>query len=128
VDPEGHVDFMSYCNPVWVSDYTFRAIYDQMVAVEQETRPVEGAPAEPQAMRVYHVERDGSLRAGPRMHGRGRSVDDVVLEDASQRRLGSVRGSFQPLSNIGEGLLVTRDEIPPEMLQRTRLARPLVGR
>ena len=29
-----YVDFMSYCNPVWVSDYTWKAIYDRMQKVD----------------------------------------------------------------------------------------------
>lgn len=31
-------DFMSYCNPVWVSDYTFAALYEHMVVVERTKR------------------------------------------------------------------------------------------
>jgi len=33
VDSDDHVDFMSYCSPVWVSDYTWKAINDRMVKV-----------------------------------------------------------------------------------------------
>ena len=132
VDPEEHVDFMSYCNPVWVSDYTFAGIYDRMVEVDREKRPVEEAPpsAEPQAMKTYHVERDGSLRVGPTIRTRvasGTEGKEIVLEDASHRTVGSVRGSWHPLSNIGGGILVTPTEIPASTLKRARLARPVLA-
>jgi len=132
VDPEDRVDFMSYCNPVWVSDYTFAGIYDRMVEVERAKRPVEGAPpptpAEPQAMKVYHVGKDGSLRAGPTIRTSVHAGEEVVLEDGSHRMLGSIRGSFHPLSNVGGGLLVTPHEIPASTLARTQYARPVVAR
>lgn len=33
MDGEEHADFMSYCSPVWVSDYTWKAIFDRMAKV-----------------------------------------------------------------------------------------------
>ena len=33
VSDDDHEDFMSYCGPVWVSDYTYKAIFDRMQKV-----------------------------------------------------------------------------------------------
>ena len=33
VSNDDHSDFMSYCSPVWVSDYTYKAIFDRMTKV-----------------------------------------------------------------------------------------------
>jgi hypothetical protein len=33
VSSDDHSDFMSYCSPVWVSDYTYKAIFDRMTKV-----------------------------------------------------------------------------------------------
>lgn len=33
VDPEATRDFMSYCDPTWVSDYTWKALYERIAAV-----------------------------------------------------------------------------------------------
>lgn len=33
VSSDDHADFMSYCDPVWVSDYTYKAIFDRMSRV-----------------------------------------------------------------------------------------------
>lgn len=35
VSSDGYSDFMSYCAPVWVSDYTYKAIFDRMVKVRE---------------------------------------------------------------------------------------------
>lgn len=34
VSSDDHSDFMSYCSPVWVSDYTYKAIFDRMTKVQ----------------------------------------------------------------------------------------------
>jgi hypothetical protein len=34
-DPSEYVDFMSYCAPVWVSDYTYRAIAERVAVVNE---------------------------------------------------------------------------------------------
>lgn len=40
IDPDGgHYDFMSYCNPVWVSDYTFKGLWEAADAVQKSKRP-----------------------------------------------------------------------------------------
>lgn len=33
VDPDATKDFMSYCDPTWVSDYTWQALYERIAAV-----------------------------------------------------------------------------------------------
>ncbi len=132
VDPSEYVDFMSYCEPVWVSDYTFAGLYDRMLEVEREKRPTgdTGAPPKQQAMKTYHVGKDGSFRAGPtiRVSSTMRGTDEIVLEDASHHRVGSIRGSFRPISNIGGGILVTPEELPASTLKSARFARPVTVR
>jgi hypothetical protein len=38
LDPNRTVDMMSYCAPIWVSDYTWAALYDQIRGVERSPR------------------------------------------------------------------------------------------
>lgn len=33
-NPDTHVDLMGYCDPAWVSDYTYRAFFDRMQAID----------------------------------------------------------------------------------------------
>lgn len=123
VDPEEVYDFMSYCSPVWVSDYTFAGIYDRMVEVDREKRPDVSEPPS-QAMKTYHVAKDGTLRPGRTIRGGFvGSSDELVLENGAHQAVGKVRGSFHALSNIGGGILVTPTEIPAATLKRARFAR-----
>jgi hypothetical protein len=40
LDPDKYVDFMSYCDPQWISDYTFRGIFKRAKAVDQSPKIV----------------------------------------------------------------------------------------
>ncbi|MDF2692605.1 MAG: hypothetical protein K0S65_988 [Labilithrix sp.] len=124
IDPSDRVDFMSYCNPVWVSDYTFAGLYDRMIEVELAKRP--GVGEATRRLKTYHVAKDGSLRPGPTIQGVPSTADELVLENAAHQWLGRVRGSFRPLSNIGGGILVTPTEIPAATLKGARFARAVV--
>lgn len=81
LDPQGRSrDFMSYCSPVWTSDYTYQGIFERMDLITQQmaeltkksgTAPagaggsVPGAGAVPQAMQTFRIAKDGSVHAGP---------------------------------------------------------------
>lgn len=61
LSPGGYVDMMSYCDPVWVSDYTYKALYNDQVAngafiwaPTQESLLIQGSVAE-----------DGSVTLNP---------------------------------------------------------------
>jgi hypothetical protein len=65
-DPEGGSrDFMSYCHPVWTSDYTFAALYQRMVDVERTKRPAALAPDD--VAKTIAVAKDGTQTKGPRV-------------------------------------------------------------
>ena len=38
LDPNAYVDFMSYCGPIWISDYTFEALAQRISSVNQALR------------------------------------------------------------------------------------------
>ncbi len=78
VDPGSRVfDFMSYCHPTWVSDYTFAGLYERMVKVEQTKRPEGAEPTggaggaektkRTASVQISRVLPDGSVRPGPRV-------------------------------------------------------------
>lgn len=62
VDPNDRIyDFMGYCSPVWVSDYTFKGLYEEMLAVSTEGQPERtGTPT-----RSWRASADGQLTPGP---------------------------------------------------------------
>jgi len=90
VDPSRAKDFMSYCGPTWISDYTYAGLYERLEYVSG------GASASPQkstgsksAMQTYRVRADGSVRPGPIVDVAGAAPlaghggVDIVYEGAS---------------------------------------------
>lgn len=76
IDPGSRVfDFMSYCHPTWVSDYTFAGLYERMVKVAETKRtevPMTGGAgsssgADGSFVRISHVQPDGTVRPGPKV-------------------------------------------------------------
>ena len=69
IDPATTADFMGYCDPTWVSDYTWNGLYERIEALAQLY-----PPAPPAAVRLVHANlAAGTLRIGALLHGRGRS-------------------------------------------------------
>ena len=61
VDPAGKArDFMSYCDPIWVSDYTYQGLFDRLSIVDKGFK----SSASRRSYRVMHVGKDGALRIG----------------------------------------------------------------
>jgi hypothetical protein len=62
LSPSGYVDMMSYCDPVWVSDYTYKALYNDQVAngafiwtPTQESLLIQGSVADDGAVTLNPV-------------------------------------------------------------------------
>lgn len=102
IDPGSRVfDFMSYCHPTWVSDYTFAGLYERMVKVDQTKRP-EGAeptggaggvakPGQREAeVQISRVLPDGRVRPGPRVR-----ATDVAPESFGFRSIAGLRGGLR---------------------------------
>jgi hypothetical protein len=58
VDPSQYLDFMSYCQPIWTSDYTFAALSARMQVVNATTQMAMRLPVSHEIVDV----RDGTLR------------------------------------------------------------------
>ncbi len=77
----GSKDFMSYCTPAWVSDYTWKALFTRIVGVSEELSPTGGpVAARPQA--TYRLLRVDDGGKPPRWLGtrtvRGQVSDTTV--------------------------------------------------
>ncbi len=69
IDPAATADFMGYCDPTWVSDYTWNGLYERIEALAQLY-----PPAPPAAVRLVHANlAAGTLRTGARLERRGRT-------------------------------------------------------
>jgi hypothetical protein len=99
VDSGGRVfDFMSYCHPNWVSDYTFAGLYERMVKVVETKRtelpsaPMTGGAGSDQTsfVRISHPRPDGSVRLGPKV--RASHVDASTF---GARSIAGLRGGLR---------------------------------
>ncbi len=62
-DPTADHDVMGYCKPLWVSDYTYAALYQRLALVNAAAK-LAPAPSGMMAFRALHVGKDGALRRG----------------------------------------------------------------
>ena len=114
VDPSDAVDFMSYCSPVWISDYTYSALFKRIGAVNQLAAGKDSTDiaTDVGTGRVITVETDGALYWGDAIRRgsgtEGRSVE-VSLRDASGS-VTTVRAQYQAHSQ-GQGAML----VIPEM-------------
>ena len=86
IKPKQYRDVMGYCTPVWISDYTYRGIFERLDLIGQEAfRTLSLAPGEP--FRLARIRRSGqSLWLGERQrHGSATSVSVDLLDGAGQR-------------------------------------------
>lgn len=148
-DPKTYSDFMSYCNPVWVSDYTFAAIHDRLTLVEKQTAAIATeTPTTPgnqtpgsgidlagrlgrrEAFSLY-VAADGTTEPGPMIEMMDAPpVDDdtttpVLLESAAGGVVARIEGRVRPLGQTGGRLVILPPSTSSEAIakaSRVRLA------
>ncbi len=82
VAPEGASDFMSYCAPAWISDYTFRALLERSQLVSATSGNEEASSAK--SYQVVRISADGRMRRGAA----------VVLPSRPTRQVSTRRGSL----------------------------------
>ena len=101
-------DFMGYCDPTWVSDYTYDWLQDRITAVNGANElhvPDDFSPRWASAM----IGMDGAATRGTDMTLRAPpqgKATDVAFYDAQGELLDVVGGSFHPYSHIPGGTLL----------------------
>lgn len=120
IEPSEYSDFMSYCSPVWVSDYTFAGIYQRLSLVASQVSKTASAPsssntpskaagadASPTSERlVLQISPDGAVKQAGIIDviDDGRADDasetlDVAFESGSGSVVSRVRGRVRELSS-----------------------------
>ncbi len=116
VTPSTSKDFMSYCGPEWISDYTYDKLIHRMSTVATQPLII---GAESQTYRMVRVTADGTLEWGSEIE-----TDDLLtgeqhdvtytLADGSTA---NVRGYFYPYSDADGGtLMVPKARVRPTMI------------
>ena len=105
VKPKPSKDVMSYCSPVWISDYTYRGIFERLDYIGSESFKALGfEPLE--RFRLARVHRTGqSLWLGEERRRAGIRPSDRRLDllDARGRRVGSVPGQVVAVDHAAGG-------------------------
>lgn len=86
VKPKPARDLMSYCTPVWISDYTYRALFDRLDYIASESfRALAYAPSP--LFRLARIRRDGQTAwlGERRRSGTARLATLDLLDGAGQR-------------------------------------------
>lgn len=105
IEPSGARDFMSYCDPTWVSDYTFNGLFER-IALLNGAAAFSGAP---QAYRLLSLDGSGELRAGPRIELRtppSGPARTVALLGAAGEPLGETQARYHAYTHIPGGILL----------------------
>jgi hypothetical protein len=145
IDPDSRArDFMSYCQPVWVSDYTFSGIHTRMKWVEETKRDhPDGQPGGPSAtpssatpssrevltMRSHRIEADGTLVPGPVVDVLRHDEDgvEVTFENAAGGTMSRVRGLFRGVDQLPDQGRILLPLDTPQRATRVRVALPERG-
>jgi hypothetical protein len=127
IDPDGRYhDFMSYCGPVWTSDYTWAGIFERMedVAKQMEHKGPNIGDLPSDAFGVQAIHFDGkTLTMGEPLEVAG-SVKpttgvNVRWENAAGVSLGSAPAAFRKYDNIPGGIVIA--PTPPAGATVTRV-------
>ena len=106
--PNSFYDFMGYGDPVWVSDYTYDALYDRISIVNQSAQWVM-PPGFQESWSSLAVGSNGEVTIGPNLRldappvGREHQIE---LLDADGEILDVVTGYFSPYADLNGGLIV----------------------
>jgi hypothetical protein len=103
VKPKPARDVMSYCTPVWISDYTYRALFDRLDYIASESfRALAYAPRA--LFRLARIRRDGhSAWLGERHRSDTARRATLDLLDGVGQRVGSVDAQVVALDHAPGG-------------------------
>ncbi len=125
-------DFMSYCGPTWVSDYTYSGLFDRMDLVQQQMQDLEkaqgtsgGAGAGGSVMQTFFVDKYGGVEQGADVDvvpgaDAGQPSIDITYQGAGSTNVGTVKGSVRRISGTGGRIVVA--PVAPRAAIRAHLA------
>lgn len=111
VDPAGPArDFMSYCEPTWVSDYTFAGLF-QTIAAVNVARDFLHSSESSSAFRAITVGAGGELALGVTLNVRGlpSGRPERILVERSGSPPRGVTAYFHPHADHGGGMLLVSE-------------------
>lgn len=108
--PPNTRDFMGYCSPMWISDYTYVGLYERIAFVNTMPRTMSGSHS--QSWRSFALEIDGSIHQGEtiRLDAPPRGVaTKVELLDAKGTVIKTATGHLYETAHLGGGSLLVSE-------------------
>lgn len=107
VDPEGRTrDMMGYCQPIWVSDYTYSALFERVQFLNMRAQSFVAEEAGDWQILIVDdegVHRGDVVSLGRLPRGTQRTVETV---DARGAVTGTVTGRYYPFNHLPGGFLL----------------------
>lgn len=119
VDPATSKDFMSYCDPAWVSDYTWKALYERISAVNALAFRAAPVRVPTFVVQVEEGEASKALRLGALSARVGQPGVEVSLLAADGHVLDTVASRLAAHSHGGVSLFVPAPQTPVAALAFT---------
>ncbi len=119
-------DMMSYCSPEWISDYTYRGLFERMETVAKQAAAARAGGPPTELMRSFRVSADGTVVEGPEIEVLPEAADardahvSVSYEGANGQIFATTRARSRAMSELG-GRIVLAPQ-PPAAAVRARLA------
>ncbi len=113
-NPSQFKDFMGYCNPDWISDYTYSGIFTRESYVNANGYIIQNGDSlrAPGRFRIAIIEPDGTMHwmntvnTTEPVWGEER---EVQTRDKAGNVVGTVVGFYQPLADLAGGTLYVRE-------------------
>ena len=112
-NPNSTADFMGYCEPSWVSDYTYEALFDRIQAVSAAA-DVMWPEGTPRNWQTVFVEGDGNTSLGPVIQPErppNGFVRTVRLHNGHGEVVDTTDGFFAPYDHLPGGIMLV-PELP----------------
>ena len=120
IDPSAYFDFMGYCEPIWISDYTFSALFTRIAFISQAN--VVGSKG-PRPFQSFLVDPKGAPRFGRRMTftamdpAPGGPTVSYLASDGHV--IATVSGNYLPYDSVAGGMLFAPE--PDQPFARVRI-------
>jgi hypothetical protein len=111
LDPQVYGDVMGYCTPDWISDFTYRGLFERIKRVNAEVSGTSAKSLLPRAgaYRRVLVRANGALAWGSRVvreHAPGGAVRALGLVGADGHVLATVAAAYRAFSDVSGGFLL----------------------
>lgn len=113
MNPSSYADFMGYCDPNWISDYTYGALFDRIRAVNVAA-DVYWPEDMSRTWQTIFVNGDGTTSLGPVVSPERPPVGqerEVRLLDSRGALVEQVQGHFAPFDHLPGGIMLV-PELP----------------